>query len=246
MRPIRPLAAALLIAAAAGPAAAFPIPFSADPCPSGLDCYGFKAGPVLSVAPDAPPALQAFEVGEPIYGRFDVRDEAPDAEPAPGLGAFIIPEGGFQLGGLESGAVLDVGGGIAVSVAPDRLVLASLSEPGPETPFAVDRVVFAFGFEAFPAPEDLPRTLSGPPDLFTPQGWLRVANLAGADSVVAFFDGETSAPGLSFAAPSRRVPTPGALPLLLAPVAAAAALRLARAGGLRSRRAPPAPGAPRR
>lgn len=221
--------AAALLAVPAGGALAFPIPFSADPCPSGFDCYGFKAGPVVAVSPDAPPELQAFRPGEDVYGRFDTQLPAADLDPAPDIGRFEFPDGGFQLGGLESGAVADLATGLRIDVEPATLTLRSLSPPSPDAPFALDRVEFAFAFEAFPEPDDLLRSLEGPPEVIGEDGWPLFETLSEHETRVVHFAGLAPETGLTFAAPSPRatpeVPAPPALALLLVPAAALLALR---------------------
>lgn len=208
-------------------AAAFPIPFSASDCPDGSDCYGFKAGPITEIASGAPDALQAFDPGEDVYVRFDITGEATYSEPESGIGRYLFSEGGFELGGLDSGAVLPITGGLEVVATATRFSLSSI-EKALTDGYALDGVEFRFDFEAFGTPDDFASVLADGEPLFREDGWLKFRNHATRDTTVLYARDGEAAPGMVFGAPSRvsAVPAPPALALLLGSLGAAGLLRI--------------------
>jgi len=226
MKHILPLSVAAFVAMN-GSAAAVPVGF------------GFNAGPITAIDPNAPPQLQAFQLGEDLFVRFVIDSEAPDSSASP-IASYDDPTGTISVMGLTSGATLSMSPGAGVEVELDdrnEFELESLvSSASPTIPFILDRDVdfdnntgdVVNGPFLTDDVDDLAGSIESLSS-FVIGGLFRTPNGTSLDASIGYWDfanGRSVARGLDFGpVPTGDVPVPSALPLLATGLAGLVALR---------------------
>ncbi|MEO0679547.1 MAG: VPLPA-CTERM sorting domain-containing protein [Pseudomonadota bacterium] len=228
------VAAVAAVCALTGPAAALPIGF------------GFNAGEIVRIAPEAPSEMQAFLLGEDLFLEFTIDSATLDVDDGPDS-TFEDPLGTIKVTGLTSGAMLEMSPDTGVEIQfddPNEFELKSLLEDStPSIPFVLtgdtdfnnDLNAVLNGPALSPDIEDLSASIASLQS-FVIGGVFSTPNGSTLDASIDYFNEtvDRSLTGILFGpvpwreAPTQAIPVPAALPLLATGLAGLVALRRRR------------------
>ncbi|MEO1689355.1 MAG: VPLPA-CTERM sorting domain-containing protein [Pseudomonadota bacterium] len=223
------VAAVAAVCALTGPAAALPIGF------------GFNAGEIVRIAPEAPPEMQAFLLGEDLFLEFTIDSATLDDDDGPDS-TFETLLGTIKVTGLTSGSMLEMSPNSGVEIQfddPNEFELessrqsATASIPfvlGNDIDFNNDINDVQNGPALSPDIEDLSASIASLQS-FVIGGVFTTPNGSTNIAIIDFYDATTGASefGIEFGpVPTQAIPVPAALPLLATGLAGLVALRRRR------------------